>query len=721
MIRKMLCAALALIMTLGGSVTAIAKEDDSVAQEVIYVDPSGENGAFKTIAEAKDYARTLPRDGGDIVIEIAPGTYELEETLVFEPEDGGSDGCTVIYRAGEGGDVILSGGKTISGEWRDEGNGVYSIEYERGEKLRSLYVNGKRRYMTSKTVKAKGEAGEYTVKKGSADWAWADGTAADGVILPNDAISLDTRNPEDIELMTQTRWNTTIVCVDRIEKHGLNICARFQMPYGAFAQTLGWGNEYQFKENNMIYNIFEELDEPGEFYYDKAGARLYYIPYDYELLNTAEVVAPELETLVEIKGRSLEDRVTNLRFEGITFAYTDFNLFEADGSHGRATNQGAAALTAYAEQDWHGYIYRAYDVGPAAVTASSAKGIGLDGCTVCHTGNDGISLVNDVVNSEVTASVIIDTGGSALLIGHPQHEYIGDRNSGKGNHSDKEKYSAEEEGVCTGILIKNNLFKDTSRLFWGAAGVMVYIADSMQFLHNQVENTTYSGLSLGWGWWNMNGDSESVLPGEPSVTMKNNIIKYNYFKNTITTLSDAGAIYTIGDMPGTQISENYIDTVGSEFSNNAYHIRGIHIDEGTRNVYGEKNVIDIDSELACIDCGDWGKKGDNVWDNNYSTAESYTTTESYEPGTKITNAHYVPDENWDETAKAVIENAGIEDEALENIPPEYLNSEQEIIKAIEEYKPNIAAIVCACVVGAAALAGAAAAVIIKIKRKKRGA
>ena len=199
------------------------------------------------------------------------------------------------------------------------------------------------------------------------------------------------------------------------------------------------------------------------------------------------------------------------------------------------------------------------------------------------------------------------------------------------------------------------------------------------------------------------------------------MIKYNYFKNTITTLSDAGAIYTIGDMPGTQISENYIDTVGSEFSNNAYHIRGIHIDEGTRNVYGEKNVIDIDSELACIDCGDWGKKGDNVWDNNYSTAESYTTTESYEPGTKITNAHYVPDGNWDETAKAVIDNAGIEDEALENIPPEYLNSEQEIIKAIEEYKPNIAAIVCACVVGAAALAGAATAVIIKIKRKKRGA
>ena len=66
-----------------------------------------------------------------------------------------------------------------------------------------------------------------------------------------------------------------------------------------------------------------------------------------------------------------------------------------------------------------------------------------------------------------------------------------------------------------------------------------------------------------------------------------------------------------------------------------------------------------DPSHAAIDCGWWGNKGNNVWDNNYSASESYTTTGSYEPGTVITNAHYVPDRSWDETALSVIENAGI--------------------------------------------------------------
>lgn len=713
----------ALLVCIPADMTAFAAEEVSMQTAYhLYVDPdaTGSN-TFASLDDAREYVRTLDKTKGDIVVEIADGTYELDDTVWFEPADSGSERCTVRYVAAAGATPVISGGHQVRGTWKSEGGGIYSIPYERDRKLRALYVNGRRCYMTSQVAKGHGAVGEYNVEAGSADWAWVSGTAGDGVLFGKKAIPSDTRNADDIELMTQTRWNTTIVCVDHLEKRGPFVCAKFQMPYGAIAQTLGWGNEYQFKENNMIYNVFEHLDEPGEFYFDKSGGRLYYYPREDEDLNTAEVVVPEVETLFAVQGENLQNRVHDIAFEGLTFAYTDWNLYDVAGSHGRATNQGAAALFAYAEEDWHGYLYRAYDVGPAAVTISSAQNIRFLNNSVCHTGNDGLSLVNDAVDIRVEGNAIYDTAGAAMLLGHPQHEYIGDKGSAKGRHAEHEKYSASEEGACTNVLVQNNLFKDTSRLFWGVAGVMVYMADSMQFLHNQVENTTYSGISLGWGWWNMNGDPESVVPGEPSVTMRNNEIRYNLFKNTVTTLSDAGAIYTIGDMPGTIISENYIDTIGSPYSNNAYHIRGIHIDEGTRHVYGEKNVIYIDPSYTCIDCGDWGKKGDNTWDGNYSNAQSYTTTESYEPGTVITNAHYVPDAQWDETARAVIENAGIEKTYAFAAPEAVHNTSADTIHAIPDWKPNPWGIAAACIAGAAVLGGAVFLIVKTLKRKRRTA
>ena len=657
-----------------------AKEVNNVAYR-IYVSISGNDNTgdgsaakpFATISKAKDHVRTLDKTSGDIVVEIGEGTYKIIEAIVFDEKDSGSDNCTIHYVAAEGAEVILSGGNEVTGEWEYEGKGVYSITYNRDKKLRSLYINGQRAFMTSKVVKGQGSFGEYNIKGESADWAWIDGTEKAGTIFKAKDIPTNTRNADDIELMTQTTWNTSIVCVDSLEKKFNKVYANLQMPYGAIAQTPGWGNDYKFEENNTVYNVFEWLGKPGEFYFDKSEHKLYYCPRENEDLATAKVVVPETEELIRLEGKSTADRVHNISFEGLTFAYTDWNLCEVDGSFGRATNQAASFLFAYAQEFWHEYIYRAYDLGPAAINVESASDITFKNNIIRNTGNDGLTLENDAVNITVEGNVFFDTAGSQLVIGHPQHMYIGDKNSDYGIHSDKEKYDVGVEGVCKDLTITNNLFKNTCRLFWGGSAVMVFVTENMLFKYNDVENTPYSGISLGWGWWNMNGDQDAIVPQVPTTTTKNNKILNNKFTNTITKLSDTGAIYTLGDMPGTVISENYILGIGS-LGGHSYHIRGIHVDEGTMHVYGEKNVIDIDESHAAIDCGWWGKKGYNVWNNNYSTSPSYTTTDSYEIGTIITNAHHVPDRNWDETALKVIDNAGIREDYPINIPDDIKNA-----------------------------------------------
>ena len=710
-------------------VQASAEEATAVdnAAYHIYVstpaDANLQNGSkeypFADISAAKDYVRTLDKSGGDIIVEIADGSYYLDEPLTFGVEDSGSENCTVRYVAAKGASPVISGGRRIQGEWRSEGGGIYSIEYNRNRKLRALYVNGERKYMTHNQIKGKGSDGELVIKAGQADWAWTSGTAYTGVLFGKNTIPLNTRNADDIELMTMTTWNTSIVCVESLEKAGSKICARLQMPYGAIAQTPGWGNAYQPKEMNIVYNVFEWLDEPGEFYFDKAEHRLYYYPEPSEDINTAEIIAPELETILDINGENIENRVRYLSFEGLTFAHSDWNLCEVDGSFGRATNQGACVLYNYDDVDWHSAVYRAYDLAPAAVQMSSACNISFCGNSVINTGNEGVSLINDVSDVKLSGNIIFDTGGSGLLIGHPQHMYIGDKNSGYGRFSEKEKYSADVEASCKRLDIDNNLIKSTSRLFWGDSGVMVFAAEEMNFTHNQVEDTTYSGLSLGWGWWNMNGSPESAVPGVPTETTKNNTVTANRFINTITVLADAGAIYTLGDMPGTIISSNYIRHIGTDGAEASYHIRGIHIDEGTKHVFGEKNVIDIDPDFTAVDCGNWGNKGSNEWRDNYSTSDSYKTTDDYEPDTVIESNHTVADANWQGEALETVNNSGIESDFTNILNSDFYKTQNYNLPYISEQSGLSAPQTAGICAGAVAAAAVVCALIIKLIKKKR--
>lgn len=49
-------------------------------------------------------------------------------------------------------------------------------------------------------------------------------------------------------------------------------------------------------ENRMVENIFEELDAPGEWYYDKKEGWLYYYPLPDEKINELTFETPQLKT-----------------------------------------------------------------------------------------------------------------------------------------------------------------------------------------------------------------------------------------------------------------------------------------------------------------------------------------------------------------------------------------------------------------------------------------
>ena len=95
-------AALVLLSSLPTAMTASALPSDSDVEDrnvahTVYVSTTGNDDTgdgsqgkpFATIEKAKEHVRTLDKDSGDIVVKIAGGLYELEDTIVFDENDSG--------------------------------------------------------------------------------------------------------------------------------------------------------------------------------------------------------------------------------------------------------------------------------------------------------------------------------------------------------------------------------------------------------------------------------------------------------------------------------------------------------------------------------------------------------------------------------------------------------------------------------------------------------
>src|SRR4029078_7175422 len=134
------------------------------------------------------------------------------------------------------------------------------------------------------------------------------------------------------------------------------------------------------------------------------------------------------------------------------------------------------------------------DTLPGMITVNSADSISFVGNTIKHSGSEGISLINDVVNSTIVGNFITDIAGSGITVGHPEHVYLGDA----GAHA---KYPARVEGICTNDSISNNVLYDVSSQpgFGGHAGITAFFVAGLAITNNYVNTNPHHRLKLEWG------------------------------------------------------------------------------------------------------------------------------------------------------------------------------------------------------------------------------
>ncbi|HCO96886.1 MAG TPA: hypothetical protein DIU00_23610, partial [Phycisphaerales bacterium] len=123
----------------------------------VFVSPDGSDAnpgtiarPFATIQRAQKAVRSLAGTE-PVAVNLRRGTYYLAETIVFTPEDSGTQNDPVVYKAYGKEPVRISGGRRLSLQWQEDKAGIQMAKIDRGiinsNAFDQLFVNGLRRQM----------------------------------------------------------------------------------------------------------------------------------------------------------------------------------------------------------------------------------------------------------------------------------------------------------------------------------------------------------------------------------------------------------------------------------------------------------------------------------------------------------------------------------------------------------------------------------------------
>jgi hypothetical protein len=554
-------------------IIALACCINSSASDIFITPDSSLTDAVRKAREAK---RLGSRE--DITIHLGSGTYYLYEPLRLRPEDSG---LTI-----EGADAVISGGIRVTG-WKRQGRlFVADVPDVNGRPIdfRQLWINGE------KAVRARDVSDfeqmhrirTYDKKK---HVLWVPKKAVEKILTAPYA-----------EMVLHEMWCTSNLRIKSITVQGDSAAVRFHQPEARIQFEHPWPSPMTPNTGHpspfYLTNAKQLLDEPGEWYHDIREHKVYYMPRKGETVKTA--IVPVLETLVEFIGTA-EHPVRNITMKGISFQHT---TWMRPSEKGHVPLQAGMYLTeAYKlrpqidrpnnhKLDNQGWLGRA----AASVELRYAEECSFDGCRFEHLGGSGLDYVTGCRRGTTKDCTFTDIAMNGFVCGSFSTE---------GLETHRPYQPTDFREVCTGQHVADCEFYNISNEDWGCVAIAAGYVSGITIEHNTIHDVSYTGISLGWGW------------NRDLICMKDNRVHANLIYNYAQHMYDCAGIYTLGNQPGTSITENVVrDIAKPSYVHDPNHWFYLYTDEGSSNITLKDNWTPEEKFLQNAN------GPGNVWENN---------------------------------------------------------------------------------------------------------
>ena len=461
----------------------------------IHLAPSGNDANPGTAAQplqtpqgAQARVRTLIQAGLSDPVQVifASGTYVMAAPLELRAEDSGTAASPITWRAAPGAEVVVSGGRQITGKWTNDG-GIWhtdltGIGLGAGQwNFRQLFVDGQRAvrarfpnitaanpflYATGAIGNPKGAFDHLVVDPSTLKASW--GSAADA----------------QINVVPQSRffnqWNTVTGVDTRSGRIDIADSERHRL--------IDNGSWF------WIEGVQEELDEPGEWFLNPNTGRLFYVPPAGVDPNTLSIIAPFLNRIVDVKGDvNAGTHVGHVHFDGLRFRHTTFTLGQIEArvdtdtailfentsdssvTHCQFENIGGYALWLHLDSQRNVFDHNTVrNSGGGGVLLTGSRFAYMDDSKI-YTPGEAASKVAPILN-EITCNTVEHCGKI--------------RYYGGGVHLDSRPFSMT---MAPGNHIAHNHFNDLSRngvfAFRNQGGNVV----EYNHIHNAMQTTIDGG------------------------------------------------------------------------------------------------------------------------------------------------------------------------------------------------------------------------------------
>jgi hypothetical protein len=435
-----------------------------------FVAPNGSDAAdgtrrhpFATLERARTAVQSASSEKGPRIVSLRAGTYRLAKPFVLTPTDSGTPSSPIVYRSAPKESVRLSGGVELKLLWQPYRNGILQANVPKGVAdevdFDVLSLNGKILPM-ARYPNLDPQAKYYG------------GTAADAI------------SPERVR-----RWShPQDVLVHGLHRHewgDFHYRILSVTPQGEPQLEGGWQNNRRMglhPQHRFIENAFEELDAPGEWFFDRRTSTLCLYPPAGVDLGSALIETTRTESLIELRG-SPGTPVHHIQFQGLQLSLTR-----------RTFMKNREPLL---RSDWT--TYRG-----GLIYLTGAEDCSIVECDITWAGGNAIYLDGYNRRVAVTGCLITDSGASGVcLVGDPRAVRSPSFEYGESVPLEKMDLTPgpRSPDYPADCRVENSLIRRAGRIEKQSAGVQVVMAERISIRQNTIHDLPRAGINLGDGCW----------------------------------------------------------------------------------------------------------------------------------------------------------------------------------------------------------------------------